>query len=203
MPSSFMSEHSAEFILVHDLIKILQSEFHTITPIYYWGSREGGINSRSCFTGKSIQVLAFYPRRPKVDYPGCGTVQVKVNQLLSHRKEYFESTGISIIAGVPVADKLEDIHLGTHCLWFDISPDEIDRFFTIDLATGSLSGDVPRTLDKETILGIINRYSRPMPWSSVISIIKEMGTRRENQYTPWNRYSGDLYKPIYLVLAKD
>lgn len=198
-----MSEHSAEFILVHDLIKILQTEYRTITPLYYWASREGGINSRSCFTGKSIQVLAFYPRRPKVYYPRCGTVQVKVNELLSHRKQYFQSKGISVIAGVPIAEQLDDVHFGTPCLWFDISPDELDREFTIDIENKSLFGDVPRTLNKEEILAIINRFSLPMPWSSVLSIIKEMGTRSENRYTPWNRYSGDLYKPIYLVLSLD
>ena len=196
-----MSEHSTEFILVHDLIKILQTEFSTITPLYYWASREGGINSKNCFIQKAIQVLAFYPRRPKIDYPGSGSVQVKINELLSHRKQYLESKGISVIAGVPLADQLDDIHFGTSCLWFDISPDEIDRVFTIDLSSGSLSGDVPRTLDKEGILRIINRYSLPMPWSSVISILKEMGTRSENRYTPWNRMSGDLYKPVYLVLS--
>lgn len=200
MASSFMSEHSTEFILVRDLINLLQTEFRTITPLYYWATREGGIKSNSCFIQKTIKVLAFYPRRPKVDYPGCGNIQVKVNELLNHRKQYFESKGIGVIGGVPLADQLDDVHFGTPCLWFDIGLNEIDQIFEINLATRSLSGDVPRILDKEGVLAIINQYSRPMLWSSVINVFKEMGTRRENWYTPWNRMSGDLYKPIYLVL---
>jgi hypothetical protein len=200
MSSSFISEHSAEFILVNDLVKILQPEYKTITPIYYWATREGGNNSYGSFSQKEIKVLAFYPRRPKVRVPGCGTIQVKINELIYHRTQYFEDNGIGVIAGVPLADKLDAIHSETPCLWFEIGPMPGERIFEIELESGLLSGDVPRTLDKASILTAIERHSQIMEWPAVIKILKKMGNRGENRFTSWNRMSGDLYKPIYLLL---
>src|SRR5690348_2806966 len=111
MITSFISEHTAELILVPDILRILQPVYPCITPLYYWASREGSIMSRRAFEHKRVRVLAFYPRRPKVKSPGMGTILVKFNELLYNRSSYFHSKGIPVIAGVPLADSLDRLSL--------------------------------------------------------------------------------------------
>ena len=203
MHTSFISEHTAELILVPDILRILQPTYPVITPLYYWATREGGVMSRQSFVNKRVKMLAFYPRRPKVLQPGAGTIQVKFNGLLYHRSSYFYSKGIPVIAGVPLADSLDGLSLQTPCMWFELDPGGGENFLEIRLAARQISGDAHRVLLPEDIISLIEQKSVVLTWPAALQIIKEMGryANYENRY--WNRMSGDLYKPMYLLLHCD
>jgi hypothetical protein len=70
IPSSFISERTAELILVPELVETLKPFYSKITPLFYRVSREGGKMFRSSFAGKKIKLLVFYTRRPKIEFPG-------------------------------------------------------------------------------------------------------------------------------------
>lgn len=203
MHTSFISEHTAELILVPDILRILQPAYPVITPLYYWATREGGVMSRQSFELKQIRVLAFYPRRPKVKSPGTGTILVKFNELLYHRSSYFHSKGIPVIAGVPLADSLDALSLQTPCMWFELAPGGGDSFLEIHLATQQISDNAHRVLLPEDIISLIEQKSVVFTWPAALQIIKEMGRYHNNENRHWNRMSGDLYKPDYLLLHCD
>ncbi len=63
---SFISEHTAEFILVPKLVNILSKTFSDIIPIYLWLTREGSNMAKSCTKDVKFQIISVFPRRPKV-----------------------------------------------------------------------------------------------------------------------------------------
>ena len=143
----------------YDLIKILETEYRTITPLYYWASREGGINSRSCFTGKSIQVLAFLSKTERFITLDVVLFGVRSMNYSAIANSIFKVRGNGVS---PLLNNWTCSFLP--CLWFDISPDELRSGFTIDIENKSLfEGMYLEPSIKKEILAIINRFSLPMP----------------------------------------
>lgn len=69
MPAGFMSERTAEYVLVPDIMHRLRQEFSSIVPFYYWASREGSVKVAHSYSGH-VRVVAAYARRPKIDQVG-------------------------------------------------------------------------------------------------------------------------------------
>jgi hypothetical protein len=197
MQTSFISEHTAELILVPELIHNLATKFSKITPLYYWASREGGRMSQMSFQGKLIKILALYPRRPKTTFPGSSVIQVKFNNLLFDRAKYFRANGIPVIAGVPLASKLEDIFVGVDCLWFDLDNAETEEIIEIDIATKSILSINVRIASLENIGRMIDAAA-VFTWVDAIEKIKQIV--KINVENSFSRMLGDLYKPIYMLV---
>jgi len=197
MGTSFISERTAEMILIPELLTGLKPYYPKITPIYYWTSREGGIMSRESFINKQIKLLVLYARRPKVNWPGCGIVQVKLNQLLFDRAQFFQTENIPVIAGLPLADKLEDFVSGVKCLWLKINPTGIEGTFEIDLSEIGASSKI--SISFPDISNLINS-SRIFSWREALDKINTMrrGFSQRRNYYPY--LSGDPYKPVYLII---
>lgn len=199
MHTSFISEHTAELILVPQIIQILHPIYGKITPFYYWATREGGLMSRNSFAGHLVKLIAVYPRRPKVIHPGLGQIQVKLNDLLFYRSRYFQNKGVPVFAGVPLADSFEDILLGTECVWLELNPVNSETLIEINLQTKQVVGFSDKVLQPEDILELANS-AQVSTWPEALQKIRDLGRDSEIEYRGWNRMSGDLYKPIYLVL---
>lgn len=202
MHTSFISEHTAELILVPEIISILSPVYPKITPFYYWATREGGIMSRECFANQLVQLMAFYPRRPKVAYPGERQIHVKLNELLFQRSRYFQGKGVPVFAGVPLADNLEGIFLGAANMWFEISPLSFEQEIDINLDRNEVSGFDGKLLEPDDLRELA-RSATISTWVAALQKIKYMGQSTEGEYRYWNRFAGDLYKPIYLLLHVD
>jgi hypothetical protein len=201
MPTSFISEHSAELILVPQLIKDLSSQYPKITPIYFWSSREGGIMSRSSFQNKRIKILVLYPRRPKVSSPGSQKIEVNINELLLERAKFFSTNHIPVIAGVPLIDKLEDLHSGANCMWLGLDILGSEEILGIDLTNKNVDSVYTKPITVSTILQLIDE-TIILTWEAGIEKIKEIG-KSAHDYRFFNRMSGDLYKPIYFLIHMD
>jgi hypothetical protein len=201
MYTSFISEHTAELILVPKLLNVLTKKYRHITPLYYWASREGGAMSNASFHNKSIKVIAMYPRRPKVKFPGAGIIQIKFNQLLFDRSSYLTSHGIPVLAGIPLADSLESIHSGTACNWFYLNPDGVEEIGILHLQNSNhFSSDNVRIINEEEIFELIESKAVVCTWPDTLLKIKEMRRIQTESFRRWSGISGDLYKPIYFVL---
>ena len=55
-PTSFISEHTAEYYLLADLMPVLSKLFKTLIPFYFWSGREGSNISLECSEGAKYQV---------------------------------------------------------------------------------------------------------------------------------------------------
>lgn len=203
MSASFISEHTAELVLVPELLTSLKLIYSKITPLYYWVSREGAAMSRHSFAGKEIKLLVLYARRPKIEFPGCGYIEIKLNQILFDRCSFFEKHGIPVIAGVPLADKLEDIQLGVDCIWLRIQPNGSETILKVNLDgkhTFSSDFNALSIVDLEAMI----ENSKTMTWNEGLEKINEMrrSTMPDGRY--YHQYmSGDLYKPVYLLIHKN
>lgn len=194
MPASFISERTAELILVPELINSLHPFFPKITPIYYWVSREGNTFSQRSFLNTDIKMLVLYARRPKVEHPGDETLYIKLNQLIFDRALFFRSHGIPVIAGFPLVNKLEDVMLGAKCYWLNVSGDGSEN--TISTNDHDLSNFLITIDDIVKMIVTSTIYT----WQTALDKINEM--RRSETYSGkyYHNISGDPYKPIYFLI---
>jgi hypothetical protein len=212
MPASFMNEHTAEYVLVPDLISRLSGTFKTI-PFFFWASREGQAKARASYGG-AVRLLGAYARRPKVDLPGDETIYVKFNELLfSHASDLWEA-GIPLLAGVPCVSRLSDFHMGIQCAWFHIEAGRhlkgADAFAAINLrgqTTAVLDSQAPvrGPLEDGDIISLALKHSRKMIWPEALEELVNIGRnlkRKPYDFRTW--YGLHLpYKPFYLALLQN
>ena len=96
--TSFISEHTAEYILIPQIVHELEKNFDKVIPLYFWATREGGIMARESLHPYQYKVIAVYPRRPKIDEVGAEANLIRLNDLLFDRAKTFGEKGIPVIA---------------------------------------------------------------------------------------------------------
>lgn len=200
MPSSFINEHTAEFILVPMFSKILEQNYRPVIPIYYWASREGGILARKCLQDVDCLIVAFYARRPKVHYIQQEHIEVKFNESLFSHARLLEQIGVKVFAGVPLISDLKHLHSEPPCAFFNINPHgnecilHINKF---DVST-TFESDSILKVDPLKILSIIAERPTYQHWDKFIEADKK------GRFNPYNStlkgIYGQLYKPVYFLL---
>lgn len=209
MPSGFMSEHSAEYVLVPDLACQLQAQFGRVVPFFFWARREGGRIAKESYSG-SVRLLAAYARRPKVDYPSDPVITVKFNDLLFERAWQLNRIGIPVLAGVPCVSSLAELRLGVQCAWFHIEPSHQqweDSLARIPLATPSQTElarpDTPirGPLHRDDVVQLAATRTHPMLWREALEHIRQVN-RGDADGLFIRRWFGPFapYKPFYLAL---
>ena len=63
---SFICEHTAEYILVPRVCDALRTRFPYVTPFFYWASREGSAQGRSCGPPGAVRVISIFRETPQV-----------------------------------------------------------------------------------------------------------------------------------------
>jgi len=199
MASSYVSEHSVEFVLVPQFAGILSVGYETVVPIYFWHSREGGNISKECFRNREVRIVVLYPRRPKVINAYQPKIEVKFNEVLFERSRQFKEKGISVFAGVPLASSLDDFTVTTKCAWFKIHPNGSEEIIELscEVPTPIFSQNVKQVGQKE-ILSIIDDNSLRLSWPKAIEYLRELRSR-SSFIRSWS-FMGDTYKPIYFLL---
>ncbi len=205
MPTSFLSEHSAEFVLVPALAQIFSSRGCDLVPLYFWKTREGSSVSRRCEPAMPVQVFAMYARRPKVVVPGQDHILVKFNDLLFQRAGYLRDNGIPTIAGVPLVSSIMDFRIVCLCSWFSLSPagpSQSDFECVIDIKSNQCNTALPSSLqgpwNDEEILRFVSAEARPMLWQKAIEVLR--GNAFDQQYAHRFYWRWPTYKPVYLVM---
>ncbi|ACA85194.1 hypothetical protein [Shewanella woodyi] len=185
MATSFISEHSAEFILVPAMKALLEKKFSVVVPIFPWLSREFGNRAKSTHGFSGFNVLALFPRRPKIS--DNDEVLVTVNGELSVYKEIGLEHGITVIAGCPVATNLWEFASCNEFAWLDID-DAYGYLESID----SLAG---KRLTDEEILATVSK-------SEVHSMDTLEAFIRDTRYVLPAGFFGTRYKPVYFLVAQ-
>lgn len=119
--TSFIGEHTAEFVLVPILKRILQKEFESVTPIFPWMTREGGNISKSLHKNEKFKILGLYPRRPKIVLLDKENIYIKINEQIMLGARSGLSLGIPIIAGCPLVRDFWELGKTPNCLWIRLN----------------------------------------------------------------------------------
>lgn len=203
MSTSFINEHSAEFVLVPQFASILSTEYKSVVPIYFWAGREGSKISLECAQRGKLRVVAMYAPRPKIDVPKQEIIEVKFNDILYRRAEYFHREGIPVFAGVPNVSSLKDFQVGSDCSWFYLRGDGLGReeITLLNTLNGRLEGSsLLEPLSTKDILNYIRVFSTPLEWERAVEIIRSVGKSDGNHSYSYWRFATDTYKPVYFLL---
>lgn len=119
--TSFIGEHTAEFVLVPILKRILQKEFEFVTPIFPWMTREGSNISKSLHQNDKFKILGLYPRRPKIALLDKENIYLKINEQIILGARSGLTLGIPIIAGCPLAKDFWELGKIPDCLWIRLN----------------------------------------------------------------------------------
>ena len=138
--TSFMCEHTVEYILVPQLVKAFSERFGHAAPFFFWRTREGNRTSMACASGERGQLVSVYARRPKIKSPEGDEIHVKFNkELLKYARES-NSHGVPVFAGLPIVFRPEGIVLDALCIWFRLH------------GVGNSPVDVEASVDRSGIL---------------------------------------------------
>lgn len=202
--TSFISERTAEYVVVPSMAKILSNAYGKVIPLFFWVSREGGNVSKNSFN-EMVRVVALYARRPKLNHVFDDNIQIKFNQILFDRRDFFYEKGITTLCGAPICNSLSSFAYETSIKWFYLKAHGNET--TIDFEINNLSRKITNEnvviLNENEVLEIVKNESQLMRWDDAINTIRELKNRGK-QYARWGYVSGlfgDLYKPVFLVLV--
>lgn len=132
--TSFIGEHTAEFVLVPILKRILQKEFEFVTPIFPWMTREGSNISALIHKDDKFKIVGLYPRRPKIHLQTKNTIFVKLNSEIICGAKFGKENGLPIIAGCPLSQNLWELGQTPKCMWIKLDFEQpITKELEIDL----------------------------------------------------------------------
>jgi len=206
-PTSFISEHTAEYALVHDLVAILSMKYANVVPMYFWTTREGATMALRSVGDCRVRIITAYARRPKVCSPTDTIIFMKVNSLLLQAGAMGVQTGIPVFTGVPLATGLLQYSINTPCCWFHIQdeyPDGRDINITISLSgkrqeDDSDSSGIIGPLKAKDILSLVKKHARLMCWEEAVDCMRRIRCGGEIRMGAF--YFSD-YRPFYLVLPE-
>ena len=202
--TSFICEHTAEYILVPKLKEILCKKFDIVTPIYPWASRESSNISRKLHEHDKFKVVGLYPRRPKFVSAGSLKIIVKINDQILRGAQSGKKLGIPIIAGCPLVRNLWELGNNPNCVWiklnqhfkesFEVELNYIQSFDYINSESEFMFAN------EKDLLTYLSEKSEPTDFNSAISSFRQIkmsseGTQLYNAF----RFSGG-YKPVYFLL---
>lgn len=201
--TSFISEHTTEYFLIPQLCDILSKTYNNIVPLYFWQSREGDNISKEIHKNYNLKLLAFFPRRPKLERPSSNKIICTINDSLFEYSNKAIKHGIITIAGIPLISSILEFRMHKS-LWFQIKNIEQPYIYlSIDKSNNAITGndnDCIKILDEKSFSNIYDN-SMSYNWETAISIMKEL---RHTSDMGYNRFFyGDHYKPTYILMFSE
>ncbi len=201
---SFISEHTAEYILVPNIVRRLTQKFNQVIPVFLWLTREGNTTALEMMDGKQIRLLTAFPRRPKVLSPNG--IAMTLNHELIAYSERSEAAGMVVLVGVPLISSLPTLRIDAHCCWFELNGRAATKgYFLVEIGLDGnvISNHAPaRALSGPlTDAGIEDAADRcrVMPWREAVEKIREIRSI-ESEVHGFPFFGG--YKPFHLMLLE-
>lgn len=202
-----MSEHTAEYIIVPAMTRVLNRVFEQVIPFYFWSTREG--SSVATVEG-DIRLLAVFPRRPKVIVPRQDSIMVKFNKILFETAQIFNEFGIPTFAGVPLVSSLDQLCLESRCAWFYLQTNSSNindvncnlRLDNLEISFAESTDKIEGPLSDEQLIHYVSDNSHTVTWEEAILKIKDM--RCHMRYQRGQGFSRFWFlggcKPYYMAL---
>jgi hypothetical protein len=205
--TSFMSEHTAEYALVPDLVAQLGDRFPKIVPVYFWATREGGRVGRESISDHAVRVVAAFARRPKVLGPGDERILVKINDILFAAAEAGGEVGIPVVAGVPLVNTLADFSTGVPCSWFHVSATShhptADQEFLLALSEQPCRPALPQgvagPLTQAELVDVAESCCHELDWMRAVDGMRHVKSAGGFQHPIF----GGVYRPFFLVISSN
>lgn len=205
-PRSFLSEHSAEYVLVPNIAKVLSAAYKAAIPLYYWATREGASLAAAEMGEQSVRIVTAFARRPKVYNAEGKEILMKVNASLLQASAIGGQLGSPVLAGVPLTAGLLQFNVNTQCAWFhlgDTGPFNADVNVRMDTKGKRLGCARDNTdlvkgplTDKE-ILNIVKSSTRAMPWDIAVRTMRDIRSFGND-----GRWFMSGYRPFFLVIVE-
>jgi hypothetical protein len=204
--TSFMSENTAAYALVPDIVAHLGKHFPHVIPVYFWSTREGARVGLESMGNQTVRVVGAYARRPKVIHPGDDRILVKINDLLFSAAQKGAEFGIAVFAGVPLVNSLADFSLGVRCSWFHIpgtSHAVTDCEFLLPVSEQSpmptLQHGISGALTPAGIVEIAESQCRELHWMEAAEGMRSVKSPEGMHAGPF----GGGYRPFFLVIPSN
>lgn len=198
---SFLSEHTAEFVLVPRAVTAFSTYSTAVVPIYLWANREGGRAARACAPDTRIRIVSIFARRPKTIDSCDDRILVKLNRELFHYSKEASSRGVPTLAGIPLVASLHQLRLECECAWWRLTDhpyDDLEFVLPLECSISAhADGDhynCPRqlhTLAKEAV-----SEAKLFCWDNALETLRELRRACAGHHY---RY-GSRYKPFSLLL---
>jgi len=202
----FLSEHTAEYVLVPRLRSILAAKFGIVIPVYFWKTREGNSLSNLIHKSEFVRVLALFPRRPKLTSPTEETIWGKINQELLEYARASSSAGIPAIAGLPLAHSLPELWENREPIWISLayeSPEDV--VFEVEAVSRKVVSVRPegQKLDimaEKNIPFFVEENASTMTWPDAIDAVNILRTERFRDNFHNRIFFLGGYKPVYFFV---
>src|SRR6266446_6341375 len=112
-----MSEHTAEYVLVSDLVHRLSPAFPQVIPMFFWATREGNRTAIQSMSELSFWLLTCFARRPKIESVDADYILMKINPELVHNCKASAALSIPVLVGLPMVKSLSSLRLNSPCHW--------------------------------------------------------------------------------------
>jgi len=199
--TSFISEHTAEYILIPQIVHELEKDFDKVIPLYFWATREGGIMARASLRPFQYKVIALYARRPKIDLVGAEENLIRINDLLFERAKTFGARGIPVIAGIPLLSDLNSLRLNSKCLWIHLADTGYQQDIKIDIHNPLIENNHFSLINPGEFKPLVNEKCNPIPGEEVIDIMRSAKNGFNSQH--WSGLFNEQYKPVYILIGVD
>jgi hypothetical protein len=201
--TSFVCEHTAEYVLVPKLKEVLRERFDAVTPIYPWASREGSGLSRELHKHAKFKVVGLYPRRPKFISTDAPNIVVKINEQVLIGAQTGIRLGIPIIAGCPLAKNLWELGNNPECMWIklDQGPTETFELHVEHIQRHDYMNEISKFIftNEDNLLTYISEKAKLMEISFAASCFREIKNSARPGFHSYFMFAG-LYKPVYFLL---
>jgi hypothetical protein len=182
-PIGFISENTAAYALVPNLIGQLTNHHTSVIPLRYSATREGSRTAEESMAGERLKILTAFPRRPKIIHAGDESILVKMNSVLFSSAIISSAFRIPVLAGVPLISSLLHFTLSVPCAWFLIEPvEQSDTEFYLHISDKRVvtvpANGISGPLNIDEILGVITSKCKEMDWGQAresMRLIKEQG----------------------------
>jgi hypothetical protein len=210
-PSSFISEHTAEYVLVNDIVRRLSPTFQSLIPIFFWATREGNRTAIQSMYDLSFRLVTCFARRPKIEYAAPNHLFMKINSELIHYRKACAPLDIPVLAGLPMIKSLSCLRLDSPCCWFDLGRFESvnhtefyvtvapDGTATLGDSSHRLGGPLTNLEIEELVSG-----SPLLTWDRAVQLLRDVrrivadDANRNYSYVRFPFFGG--YKPFFLLV---
>jgi hypothetical protein len=197
--NSFVSEHTIEYVLVPQLIKILRQQYKVVVPIYPWITKEGSNLSKAIHKNDLFKMIGLFPRRPKFLETDNNKIFIKINLELLESYQEASKFNVPLIAGCPLIRNLWELEDEIECVWINLNVWANDSFLletSIDLANDKKHPNSFFESDK-MILDYFNENCKSLNFNQALDIIKTLKNSGVNKL---RSFFGTIYKPTYFLL---
>lgn len=197
--SSFISEHTAEYVLIPKLTNILKQKYKMVVPVFPWISREGNNLSQLIHNQDKFKIVGFYPRRPKISLTD-NKILIKINGEFLAGAEEASKINVPILAGCPIVKSFWDLNNDDlKFIWIKLN-NNTKYYYEIECNNGNLSE--LKILDNTEMLendeAILNFVDKGSVLHDIKSFLKVIRSVREHGDGHFYMNMGS-YKPIYFL----